>query len=154
MSVDQIVRQQYRSIVDNARGDFAKIRVPPEGWMRTMRKALGMSGAQLARRMSVTRARVAHAEHAELSGSTTLKSMQMAAEAMGCRFVYAIVPAENTQALIEAQARLKAAAIVGTASRHMALESQVLPAVRIEEEIDRLAGEFIQKMPPAFWDDK
>ena len=90
MSVKAIVQQQYKRIVDNA-ASHAALQTPPEGWLRTVRKALGMSGAQLARKMGVTRARVAQAEHAELSGGATLKSMQAAAEAMGCRFVYAIV---------------------------------------------------------------
>ncbi|WP_127079953.1 mobile mystery protein A, partial [Rhodomicrobium lacus] len=92
MSIKRAVREQYQAIVDRAAGQTIGLRVPPEGWLRTMRKALGMSGAQLGRRMGLTRARIAAAEHAELSGAITLKSMQAAAEAMGCRFVYAVVP--------------------------------------------------------------
>lgn len=122
--------------------------------MRTVRKALGMSGAQLAKKMGVTRARVAQAEHAELSGGSTLKSMQAAAEAMGCRFVYAIIPEKRIEDVIMAQALKKATALVGTASTHMALESQTLLKDKMAQEVERLTREMAQEIPPDFWSDK
>jgi predicted DNA-binding mobile mystery protein A len=155
MSVKAIVEQQYRSIVDHAATGLAGLKTPPEGWLRTVRNALGMSGAELAKRMGVTRARVAQAEHAELTGGITLKSMQATAEAMGCRFVYAIIPpSEHIEDIITAQARKKAMAIVGTASTHMALENQQLPDDKIAREVERLTREIAREMPPDFWRDK
>ena len=154
MSVRQIARQQYQAIVDRAASQISARRTPSEGWMRTVRKALGMSGAQLARRMGVTRARVAHAERAELAGGVTLKSMQAVAEAMGCQFVYAIVPPQTIEDVVKAQAKRKALAIVRTASRHMALESQTLPDDKITREVVRLAEDLTRKMPSDFWDDE
>ena len=155
MSVKTIVRQQYRTIVDGAAASNAGLGTPPEGWLRTVRKALGMSGAELARKMSVTRARIAQAEQAELTGGVTLKSMQTTAQAMGCRFVYAIVPSSGRiEDIITAQARKKAMALVGTASKHMALESQALPGDKIAQEIERLTSEIAREMPADFWRDK
>jgi predicted DNA-binding mobile mystery protein A len=104
--------------------------------------------------MKVTRARIAQAELAERSGAATLKSMQSMAAAMGCRFVYAIVPPEHVEDLILAQARKKATALVGTASKHMALESQVLPSGKIADEVERLARELAQGRPGDLWNDK
>jgi predicted DNA-binding mobile mystery protein A len=153
MSVKAIVRQQYQRIVDGA-VSHATLQPPSEGWLRTVRKALGMSGAQLAKKMDVTRARVAQAEQAELDGGVTLKSMQAMAEAMGCRFVYAIVPPKRIEDIIMAQARKKATALVGTASKHMALESQTLPDDKIAKEVERLTQEIAREMPPDFWSDK
>ena len=153
MSVKTIVHQQYQHLVDSA-AVHSGLRTPPEGWLRTVRKALGMSGAQLAKKMGVTRARIAQAEQAEISGGTTLKSMQAAAEAMGCRFVYAIVPETRIEDVIMAQARKKAMALVGTASTHMALESQTLPKDKIAQEVERLTREIAQEMPPDFWSEK
>jgi predicted DNA-binding mobile mystery protein A len=154
VSVKIIVQQQYRSIVDAAAVSFAGLKTPPEGWLRTIRNALGMSGAELAKKMGVTRARVTQAEHAELTGGVTLKSMQATAEAMGCRFVYAIIPPGRIEDIIMVQARKKAMALVGTASKHMALENQTLPNDKIAQEIDRLTREIAQEMPPDFWSDK
>ncbi len=155
MSVKTIVRQQYRSIVDNVATSFSGIKTPPEGWLRTVRNALGMSGAEVAKKLGVTRARVTKAEHAELTGGVTLKSMQAMAEAMGCRFVYAIIPKSGSiEDIITAQARKKAVGIVGTASKHMALENQKLPDEKIVQEVERLTREIAQEQPSDFWNDK
>jgi predicted DNA-binding mobile mystery protein A len=152
MTIKSVVRQQYQKLVDAA-AEYSGMRTPPEGWLRTVRKALGMSGPQLAKRMGVTRARVKQAEQAELSGGATLRSMQAAAKAMGCRFVYAIVPEKRIQDVIAAQARRKAEALVGRASTHMALESQALPDHRNAAEIERLSRDLARDMPPDFWRD-
>ena len=154
MSLKHTIRHQYMALADRAAKQAASLQFPPEGWIRTMRKALGMSGAQLARRMGVTRARISYAEQAELSGGMTLNSMQAAAEAMGCRFVYAFVPVDSIEAMIAAQARRKAEAIVGVASRHMALENQTLPNEKILTETTRLAADLARALPSGFWDDK
>ena len=152
MGVKQTAREQYRGIVDLAQG--SAIHVPQEGWIRTVRKALGMSGAQLARRLAVTRARVAQAEKAELDGGVTLKSMQMMAEAMGCRFVYAFEPpATIIENVVIAQARHKAEAIVRLAAKHMALENQALPEPATQQEIARVMADLLHDMPADFWDE-
>jgi predicted DNA-binding mobile mystery protein A len=152
MSVKRVAQQQYQRIVDSA-ANQAFLKTPPQGWLRTVRNALGMSGAELAKKMGVTRARVAQAEHAELTGGITLKSMQAMAQALGCQFVYAIVPPGRIEDIIMAQARKKAMAVVGTASTHMALESQTLPNDKIAKEVERLAQEIAREMPPDFWSD-
>lgn len=153
MTVKTVVQRQCQRLVDQAADRVPPLR-PPEGWLRTVRKALGMSGSQLAKKMKVTRARVAQAELAERSGAATLKSMQSMAAAMGCQFVYAIVPPKHIEDLILAQARKKASALVGTTSKHMALESQVLPDDKIADEIERLTRELAQGRPPDLWNDR
>jgi predicted DNA-binding mobile mystery protein A len=153
MAVKTVAQRQLQRLVDEAADRHPPLR-PPEGWLRTVRKALGMSGAQLAKRLNVTRARVAQAEFAERSGAATIKSMRAMAEAMGCRFVYAIVPPERTEDLILAQARKKAKALVGTASEHMALEDQLLSKEKITEQVDQFARELAQKLSSDLWDDK
>ena len=153
MSIKTVVQQQYQRLVDSA-ASHSGLRTPPEGWLRTVRKALGMSGAQLAKKMGVTRARIGQAEQAELSGGATLKSMRTAAEAMGCRFVYAVVPEKRIEDLIVAQARKRALAIVDTASTHMALEGQPPREEWIAQEVERLTREIARDRPSDFWSDK
>ncbi|OCK54154.1 mobile mystery protein A [Bradyrhizobium sp. LMTR 3] len=154
MSVQDVVQKQYQRLVDKAAADHAALRTPPEGWFRTVRNALGMSGTQLAKRLGVTRARIPQIEQAELTGAATLKSMQAAAEAMGCRFVYAVLPVGTIQDVIAAQARKKAQALVGRASTHMALEDQALSNAKIAAEVERIAADLMREMPSNFWSDK
>ena len=60
-------------------------------WIRVMRIKQGLKGFQLADRMQVSAARISVLEKDEARGAVTLKMMQRAAEAMGCRFEYRIV---------------------------------------------------------------
>lgn len=154
MSVRDTVRKQYQGIVNRAATQAAGLQVPSEGWVATVRKALGMSGAQLARRLGVSRASVSQTEKKELSGSVTLKHMQSMAEALGCKFVYAIVPLDDAESILRAQAERRARDLVRRASAHMALEKQALSKGQNEEEIARLRDELIRDMPPDFWEDK
>lgn len=53
MSVKNIARQQYQRLVDKAAANLGNLPTPPEGWLRTVRNALGMSAAQLAKKMEM-----------------------------------------------------------------------------------------------------
>ncbi len=152
MSVKETVKRQYQGIVDRAASRHVGFAVPSEGWVATVSKALGMSGAQLARRLGVSRASVSQTEKNEMSGSVTLKHMQKAANALGCRFVYAIVPDERIEDVIRDQARRKATKLVQRVSGHMALESQSLPLEKAQAEIARLRDELMRDMPSDFWE--
>ena len=62
-------------------------------WIRSMRIKQGLKGFQLAERLKVSAARVSVLEKDEARGAVTLKMMERAATAMGCRFEYRIVAA-------------------------------------------------------------
>ena len=155
MTVKSLVTQHYQMMADAARLSAQAITLPPEGWLRTVRKALNMSGAQLARRIGATRALVSQAERNEVSGAITLKTLQQMAEAMGCRLVYAIVPIEGTtETLLENRAREKARKTVEQAGKHMALEAQALSPSQMQYEIERLQRQLVTELPADLWDDK
>ncbi len=160
MSIDKIVTKQYRDKVNQAVSQFGCFSmlpnngVPKEGWLRTVRMALGLSGMQLAKRLNVTKARVSKVERDEPQGSVTLRTMQSMAEAMDCQFVYAIVPKGNVEDVIKARAIEKARAQVEAASTQMALEAQSLSQEQLEFEIERVAAEMMDKMPSDFWSDE
>lgn len=152
--IKKIVMAQYQEIVNRAAKQISPVKTPTEGWICTVRKSLNMSGAQLARRLGVTRARVSHAEKAETSGALTLNTMQEMAEAMNCKFVYSIIPNQDIETLIHRQAIEKATDIVRNASNHMALELQTISRGQMTDEISRLSKELLDRMPSDFWDDK
>ena len=148
MSIKNIVITQYQRRVNNAASAAGNLAVPKEGWIRTVRKALGMSGAQLARRAAIS-----NTEKAELVGGVTLKNMQQMAEGLGCRFVYAIVPEKQLEDILDAQARKKALDIVNRTNKHMALESQSLSSEQIEYEIKRLQQDYLKEHFTDLWND-
>lgn len=152
MSIKDIVKQQYKNLVNRAARGREALGTPKEGWIVTTRKALGMSGAQLARRRGITRAQISKLERTELDGAVTLGSMQKIAEAMDCQFVYAIVPSDTVQGLIDEQAVRKARKLVGKAGQHMALEAQALSNEQMANEVQRVARELKARPPKDFWD--
>lgn len=155
MSIEKIVAKQYRDKVNQAVKQFGSFSaLPPEGWLRTVRTALGMPGTQLATRLGVSKARISKAEKDEPAGSVTLRTMHAMAEAMGCRFVYAVIPETEIEEVIKQRAIKKAREQVKTASTHMALESQSLNVEQLEFEIARIAAEMVEKLPADFWSDK
>ena len=154
MSIRETVRQQYARIVDRAIEQAFHLKIPQEGWLITMRKALGMSAPQLARRAGVTKAAIYQAQRKEREGGITVRQMEKLASAMGGHFVYAIVPSGNDiNEHVRAQARAKAEKIVFRTSTHMALEKQSLSNQQITWEIERLADQLVRDMPPDFWDE-
>ena len=78
--------------------------------------------------------------------------MEKLAEAMGGRFVYAIVPEGGVDDVLRKQAHKKAEAIVKRASAHMALEKQSLMPEQTQDEITRLADELMRQRPSDFWE--
>jgi predicted DNA-binding mobile mystery protein A len=155
MSLKSLVASQHRATVDAAAVHARAIDRPSVGWLRAMRKALGMSGAQLARRLGVTRAVILQAERNELAGTIGLQTLQRTAAAMGCRLVYALVPVEGTaDQLIEAQAHHQARALVDHAGEQMALEAQGLSPQQRLSEIERLQRQLLVDLPSDLWDER
>jgi predicted DNA-binding mobile mystery protein A len=152
MNVKDTARKQYVRIADRSSTEqLGAVQRPSEGWLATIRKALGMSGAQVAMRMNVSRNAIYQAESKERDGAITINQMHKLAEAMGGRFVYAIIPEGSIEDVIRAQARRKAEARICRASAHMALEKQSLPSAQTKQRIEELADELVRDMPPDFW---
>lgn len=152
MNVRETARRQYGRIVDQAAATGANLASPAQGWLFTLRKALGMSGSQVADRMGVTRAAVYQAERNERIGAITIAQMEKLAKAMGGRFIYAVVPNASVEAAMRQQARKKAEARIFRASAHMALENQALPNDMLERRIEEAAEDLLRSLPADFWE--
>lgn len=151
MSVKDTVRQQHVRLVDRAAQELSAIHQPKQGWLVALRKALGMSGADVASRAGVSRGAIYQAERNEPDGAITISQLRKLADAMDGELVYAVVPRGSVDAVIHAQARRKAEALVRRTSAHMALESQALAEEQNLQRIEDLTEELIRDMPPDFW---
>ncbi|WP_193370678.1 mobile mystery protein A [Pelagibius marinus] len=155
MNVKDTARKQYVRIVDRAAAQLRNCHRPQDGWLALLRRALGMSGANVAARMGVSRNAVYQAERNEREGAITIAQMRKIAEAMGAEFVYAVIPKKGSvEDVIRTQAQRKAEARVRRASSHMALESQSLPSEQTRGRIEDLAEKLVRDMPPDFWEVK
>jgi len=152
MQVKNASKRQYARLVDQVANRLNDVQNPPEGWLATMRKAIGMSGPQLAKRIGITKAAIYQAERKELEGAISIKQLQKLAMSMDSKLVYAIVPNKPVSEIVFKQAQLKANAIVQTASIHMELEKQSLSTSHNVEEVRRIAEELAREMPSDLWD--
>src|SRR5260370_31364572 len=97
---------------------------PPRGWIRAIREALGRTTGQLAERLGVRQPRVVELEHGEGAGNITVKSLERAAQALGCRLVYILVPEEALAETIRKRASVVAERQLASVEQTMRLEAQ------------------------------
>jgi predicted DNA-binding mobile mystery protein A len=132
----------------------ATLTMPPRGWIRAIRDALGMTTRQLAQRMGAVQSRVVALEKAEANGATTLKSLREAAEAMNCTFVYAIIPTKPLDELLRQRAAEKADAELAHRNHTMALENQAMTKTDLTDERARLIDELLAGSMRRLWEDE
>lgn len=97
---------------------------PARGWVNAVRRALGMTEAELAARMGVTQPSVHALENSEAAGTVRLDTLRRAAEALGCEVVYTLVPRRPLAETLVARARDTAREELGRVQRTMSLEAQ------------------------------
>ena len=119
-------RSLQRQQLDATRGaDTLRMMAPPKrGWVRAIRMSLGMTSAQLGRRLGMSAQGAADLERREGDGTITLASLRKAADALDCDVLVALVPRTSLEETINAQARRKAAAERGRVMHTMSLEAQ------------------------------
>lgn len=126
---------------------------PPRGWVKAIREALGMTTAQLAKRLGVSQPRVIGIEQAEAKGAITLHSLERAAHALDCRLVYALVPRTPLDALVEERATRLATRQLDATRHTMALEAQAVDARDEDEQRKRLIRRLIEQAGSELWDE-
>lgn len=136
--------QVYQSLQEDS--------APTSGWIRFVRKSIGMSLRQLGERMGITPQSVSDIEHREADGKVTLSTLRDAAEALDMRVVYALVPKQGTMRdMVRRQARRLAEDAVARTSISMSLEEQSVPREELLREVDFLVEELMRKNTRTFW---
>jgi predicted DNA-binding mobile mystery protein A len=126
---------------------------PSRGWIRAIREALGMTTGQLAKRLGVQQPRIIELEKAEATGNITVQSLERAAEAMGCRLVYALVPIKPLTQTIEERASHLAQQKLASVDQTMRLEAQgVNDKTSRKEAQQRIIKELLRR-PARLWDE-
>jgi predicted DNA-binding mobile mystery protein A len=133
---------------------LARAQRPPKGWLRAIRDALGMTTVQLGKRLGVSQPRIVELEQSEVSGSVTLNTLQRAAEALGCRLVYALVPERPIGDTVRERAELVATRQANAVAQSMRLEDQEVTDKAFAKELHRQQVERLLRRPARLWDEK
>ncbi len=126
--------------------------MPPKGWLRAIRDALGINGRQFAQKMGVSPARISKLESDELSGAVTLKTMRRAAEALDCTLVYGLVPRSSLEDTVKKQIALYTRQRLDRISHTMALEDQELSEGGKKKARQAMEQELLRNLPKLLWD--
>lgn len=125
---------------------------PAGGWLRALRKALGMTAAQLAARLAITQSSVAALEKREADESITLERLRRAADALGCDLVYALMPRTPLARVRDRQAMAFAEMELERVDHSMRLEDQRVAAEKTRHLVRENADEFLRSWSRRIWD--
>lgn len=148
----QIIRDQYKTISQQLI-DFKELKRPKEGWIRSVRKALGMSGPQLAKRIGLSSSQISQMERLETQDRITLKQLRKLANSLDCDLVYGFVPRTDIDQIIETRAMKKARDLVYKTDAQMKLEKQQLSTDQLEQNVVREAQKMVYELPRDLWED-
>ena len=123
---------------------------PTGGWLRALRRALGMSTGALGHRLELAQQSIVQLEENEKNETITLASLRRVAAGLDAELVYAIVPRKNLRESIATRAREVAAKRVAPVAQSMKLESQGLTENELQERIEELARE-LERRPRELW---
>ena len=132
--------------------DLRKIPMPPKGWIRAVRDALGMNGRQFATHLGVSPVRVSRLESDEVAGALSLNTLRKAADTLDCVLVYGLLPRTSLEDTVKHQAIRKAEQRLARTSHTMALEAQELSSSGKKQALNELIDELINDQPRSFWD--
>jgi len=126
---------------------------PPRGWLKAIREALGMTTAQMGKRLGVVQSRVVAIEQAEAKSTITLNSLEKAAQALDCRLVYALVPRKPLDELVSERAERLAKQRLKSTSHSMALEAQSVDTADEKEQLNRAVRRLLEKAGSDLWEE-
>ena len=147
MDTKKQLRKSYKKKFDLLKPNI--IEKPSQGWIKTIRKILGMTTIQLAKRLGINQSRIVRMEQNE--NNLKISTLEKIADALNCDFVYMFVPKEDIDEVIYNQAQKKALKIFNKVNTNMGLENQLsINNETLEELIQNLINVNITRI----WDEE
>lgn len=128
---------------------------PSQGWIKSIREALGMTLYQLGEKIGTTSEAVRVIENSEKSYTISLKTLQKVANGLDCRLFYVLIPRQPLQEKVEAQILKKATSIVQAVSYSMELEDQKTDSEEIKRQVQKVMEDIKRrKNISLIWDEE
>ena len=146
-----VIRQLDRKLKEL--NSLQRVSLPDEGWIKAIRKALGMSQRQLGEKIGITPQSVRELEQREKEGTITLNTLKQAGSALEMQLIYNFVlPNGTLENRIEERAYAMASKIIGRTSNTMRLEDQENTDDRIKAAIEEMMEDLKRDLPGKLWD--
>jgi predicted DNA-binding mobile mystery protein A len=150
-SSQKIIIEQLDNTLMKYKG-LINLSYPIKGWIRTIRKTLGMSSRQLARRTGISQQRLSKIEKQEIIGELKLSTMKKIAEGLNCVFIYALIPQTSINEIIQRQAQKIITKRFERVTASMLLEDQEVYGDEKKKSYDLATDKIIDQMNKTFWD--
>jgi predicted DNA-binding mobile mystery protein A len=148
----KVVWEQLDKKLDSLKA-IALSGAPKQGWIKTIREALGLSARQLGEKTGIDQSRISRLENAEKDGSLKLSSLQKIAKGLNMRFVYAFVPETTLEQMIRSQANKIAMKRLKKLNNTMRLEKQELSSEERKKALEDMVEQIMIDQPKDFWDE-
>jgi predicted DNA-binding mobile mystery protein A len=132
-------------------GPVKRYAPPVRGWIKAIREALGMTTAQLAKRLKIKQPSLVDLEQSEARGSIELATLRRVAEALDCTLVYALVPNKPLETMVRDRARAFTRKRREHVEHSMLLEDQKAKGKGADADA-RLDEIMRETNPRLFWD--
>jgi predicted DNA-binding mobile mystery protein A len=131
----------------------APLNSPRTGWIRAIREGIGMSVAQLAKRMGVPRQNIHRIEQSETAGHVTVATLKKIADQLSCDLYVTFIPKASLQTIVKKRAEGVAKRILDQTQLHMGLEDQKASEDFVKTKSAELADQLIQTSDKRLWED-
>ncbi len=127
--------------------------LPVEEQIKVVRKALGISQVQLAKKLGFSsNVPITKMEKGQIV-NPTIDTLKKYAEALQCELVVRFVPKKEIEEIVNEQAEKKAREIVSLSVGNSAMELQKPDNETINEEIEKMKGELLEKRRSIIWEE-
>lgn len=127
--------------------------LPVEEQIKVIRKALGISQVQLAKKLGFSsNVPIVKMEKGQIE-NPTIDTLKKYAEALGCELVIRFVPKMEIEKMVDEQAEKKAREIVSLSVGNSAMEFQKPDDETIKEEIEKVKEELLEKRRSIIWEE-
>jgi predicted DNA-binding mobile mystery protein A len=128
------------------------IEAPRLGWIKSVRQALGMTAAQLAKKLGMSQQAVLALEKREVAGSITLATLEKAARALDCEMRVVFISAKGLEKIVYQRALNRAREERNQIVHTMGLEAQS-SGVREALDLEKIAESWRTTRRSRLWDD-
>ena len=147
-----MMRDQVQASLNDL-DDLALKPAPKSGWIQVIRKVLGLSSRQLAKRLGCTQSNVMAFERREKKRTISLETLDQVASAMNCRCVYFFIPNKPFDQILKERAQLIVKKRLSVVEHSMKLEQQGISSEQRQQQENELVEELLQGSPKDLWND-
>ena len=131
---------------------IVSLETPRGGWIKSIRQALGMTAAQLGKRLRTSPQSVLALEKREVAGTITLATLEKAARALDCQVRVLFVPNHGIEQTVYQRAMDRARDERNQIVHTMGLEGQS-GGVREVLDLEKIAESWRTKRRTRLWDE-